>query len=270
MIPYHEASRFLQTSRPPKFWASYHKLNRVLAFTQMVRVYHKLDPLGCEQALIQSDPISLAVFDEQTTAFETRVLAQVNALFPLDTDYLEMWLLEADEPLALHILPQGCPWTYDELSEVITDPQTCSASLSLEMFIIYLSMLIVRGEDWSTAATYFGWPDPGPPDPPKDSQLDTDHFFERLVSSGLTAFPAAFQIVWAETGNLFLDYNPYEDGVSYEPIPFDPTNVAALVEEWQQAQPLLADFRQACEQVAKKPELLQRLVDLFQECLGYE
>jgi hypothetical protein len=262
-----EATRSLERWMLPRLPEALSALTRVRLFTQALQAYQELQA-GDPETQETRSPFQVRSLLEDVSGLERKAFELVNGLFPLDDLAMEDQLLNGDE-LYIAIAPQGFPWTYEELCEAMEEPERFPAEISLAVFLKYLDVLVGE-EAWQLAAERFGWQVDVPACLARPvEKLDTDRLFARLEEAGLASFKAAFEIVWGATGNYFLDYNPYEEGYGWEPIPFDAENVRKLAEEWRKAQPILQAYQQAEERVRQEPALLSRLAGLYESCLIY-
>ncbi|RJX17505.1 MAG: hypothetical protein C4575_12745, partial [Desulforudis sp.] len=158
------ACRALQARRPVRFKTAIDEMLRLVFTTQSACIVHQyapeklLDACSAPDGIILSDVLAhpYEVYPIESAAF--RIL---EGLFPIDSFNLEegMFNLEdiGDMP-CLVPMPQGWPYSFDEMSESASNPENYSPSESLLVFADYLSWRIEQ-DYWVVAAERFGWPD---------------------------------------------------------------------------------------------------------------
>lgn len=265
------ACRALYTRQSVRFDDAIAGLSRLRFATQSAAILsqyapEKLAGLGAtDLAEIMESPC-------EAYPVEAAAFTAVSKLFPIEDYMLEESLLNSDDGSlpCLVFMPQGWAYSYDDdLDTVVCDPDHYADTESLLVMAYYLSGRIDK-EYWKLAALRFGWPERIPECVARNTsgRLDSERFLRLLSENGLDEFEIAFVIAWQNTGNTFLDYT-YSD-LCQMVITYSLENVQRAVSEWAEAQPMLAQYRQALEHFNADPAIPERLIVLFDSCMTYE
>lgn len=193
-------------------------------------------------------------------------LEKINDKCPINIEHIEEQLLNYEGELYLMPEPQGFPYSLDELFEQLGYPDDLM-DMPLEWFVValggsleweHLEILVERFPVWHISLEDF----------PGDGVLDWPKFKKALKRNGLEEFAAAFQVIWRDTGNIYLDFDPYsEDAWDWSMPDFGLEGVQHLVSEYLNAQPLLDGHREARERIGQEPEIYRKLVKIMKRCL---
>lgn len=194
-------------------------------------------------------------------------LEKISAKCPIDTDHIEEQLLNYEGELVLMPEPQGFPYSLDELYEMLGEDPDNLMDTPLEWFVIalggnleweHLEILVERYPIWNVSLEEL----------PGDGDLDWPKFKKALNRNGLEEFAAAFQVIWHDTGNLYLDFSPFgDDAWDWELPEFGLEGVQLLIEQYTMAQPLLDGFQAAQERIRQAPEIYREMVKIMKRCL---
>ncbi|MCA9986284.1 MAG: hypothetical protein KDE59_18375, partial [Anaerolineales bacterium] len=90
-----------------------------------------------------------------------------------------------------------------------------------------------------------------------------DQLLTRPLAGPLAALPTLLQLIFKETGNLFLDFGPDELAESGLTFSWREETVLALQADWREAAPRLAALEALEHWVATDARALQRIFDLL-------
>lgn len=259
-----EAAHGLRRLQMPKFDDITTELQYARHSCKAVLILHEIDPgsapyIYSKTALIESrdgvpDLFSLA-------------LEKIYAKCPLNTDHIEEQLLNYEGELFLMPEQIGFPYSLDELYEMLGEGPDSLLDMPLEWFVIalggnldweHLELLLERYPIWNV----------GLEDLPGDGVLDWPKFEKALKRAGLAEFAAAFRVIWRDTGNIYLDFDPYgEEAWDWELPDFAPEGVRRLSDEYQKAMPLVSAHHEALQRIQQEPEIYRKLVRIMKRCL---
>jgi len=277
-VTYISAVQYLRKLRLPDANQVVRALECLRFDIQMARVLREYAPERF-QAFASFSALLEDGGESGVTRLNLAALEVVGDLIPLSWN-MDLYLMEWEGgPFPLEIEPQGNPWyTWDDVDDSLSSVDALNDDYCLLIYFVCLSNLYVK--TWTEATRRFEWPEMTPAwfDPKVDvKKFDEDRFFELLEASGLGCFKIAYQVAWRETGNIFYDFNPIEDGGAYElthaewrNLAFTLENVRWLVAEYAKCPPICEQYRQAIESATKDPAILQQVLDLYTQCLTLE
>ena len=184
-------------------------------------------------------------------------LRAIDKVAPLDLDQMGM---RCEEETADELYPSACgyPMGWDEWEELVEDVNTAAPEISLYLFVT--AMRLGDGAVLFKASEHFGWdlenleeiPDP-----------NWERLFGLLEEHGLGCFKNAIEACLYDTGNVYFDYNPWDEETIPTLPPFTLAGVRALEEEWAEAQPIRKDLDHAARIFAQDLSLARKLMDLY-------
>ena len=201
--------------------------------------------------------------------------------FPLYEDpTYENWSDLNCECYPLFVLNPGADFCWDDLYDLLGDPQMYQPEAGLMAFTIYTLFLQDNAYNdtencyhlWEAGSKHFGWDVEMPWWlflPQKDWNLDREAFYSLLEKEGLGNAAAAFRMYWHNTGNFFLDLETedygYADEEAMQPLTYE--NVKRLIDAWEKAQPIYTPACKAEQEASEHPEIYQTFVDLMGRCI---
>jgi hypothetical protein len=103
------------------------------------------------------------------------------------------------------------------------------------------------------------------------SVLNWDGFTKRLERAGFACFISAINMIFYDTGNVYLDYNPYDEDPQPQFLPsFTVEGVRALEAEWAAAQPIIHDYQEAFTLFTETPGIPEMLLKIYTRSLEHE
>lgn len=233
---------------------------------------------SCKAVLIlnEIDPGSAPYIYNKAALIESRdgvpdlfsqALEKINELCPINTDVIEEQLLNYEGELCLMPDQLGFPYSLNDVCEMLEYPDDLNDEMAFEWFVValggmlefeHLEMLVERYPEWDLRLE----------DLPGNGVLDWAKFEKALKRAGLAEFALAFRTIWRDTGNIYLDFDPYsEDTWNWELPDFAPEGVRRLCEEYQKAMPLISANQEALDRIQQEPEIYRKLVKIMKRCL---
>lgn len=191
----------------------------------------------------------------------------INNAAPIAWDGIEADLDGNDLPPFLYPESVGYAMGWDEWMQINEDITEQPGDLAL-----YIFLTCVRLGDrmaFEQAAEHYGW------DinlPLLNENMDWGRLEALLADAGMVEFKNAIDACWYQTGNIYFDYNPYDENyIDSEDLPdFSAEGARRLASEWQLAQPIRSDLEMAIESFQRDPGLARKLMRLFGEAQGYD
>ncbi len=198
--------------------------------------------------------------------FVRDVLSVIDKVTPLDIDYMDMFVEEAND-LVLFPLPNGYPMSWDEWDEITGDVEGTTGE-SMALFLFFKSLDFRDAATFTTANVHFSW---GVDTPALDDieHLDWQKYCQQLEERGLGCFIKAHEIVDYSTGNVYFDFNPYDDQQDVTLPPFSVDGVRWLQKEWANAQPWSLAHKESLAKLRENPGLWAILLEIYTNCLVY-
>lgn len=188
-------------------------------------------------------------------ALVDKALDAINDIAPVYYESMQADLDASDGGVIfLYPEPVGFPMGWDDWDELITDIEN---SPSMALYAFATCLRLGQWEYFERAAVFLGWNC-------EYANIDVDRIDQmasELERSGLGCFANALRACWYVTGNVYFDWNPYDDDQAYEDFPpFIVEGVRWLMNEWQMAQPILNDLKQANEWFQREPGVAARVL----------
>ena len=161
----------------------------------------------------------------------------------------------------IDLFPSACgyPMGWDEWSEMVNDLDTCNETLNL---FIFANIWRLEGEEaWDIASHHYGW-DLDIEKIVEMGDVDWKHFSKLLKKEGLGCFENALDACWYDTGNIYFDFNPYDDDIVVDLPPFTLEGVRALAQCWIEAQPIQFDLHIATDLFARDASMAGQIMKL--------
>jgi len=197
----------------------------------------------------------------------------INDLFPLGFTFEEALLNEEeyydDRRMRISIDNQtNLPRSWDEWDECMQELDELDADeWSLPVFLFATNQGWPR-ENWVDLAEHFGWPEDMNPKWWKSDRLNVDEieFCDRLKKKGMTEFAVAYDVVFAATENLFIDYDHGLSGEFELPL-LNMAGIRSLEAQYKAHVEIMRTYELACQQAAEDPEILNEILMIWNGCL---
>jgi hypothetical protein len=237
------------------------------AMLQVYRAYKKLHPhtyaeelglLDIGQKTIQE---ILAERNKEDYPLGGLVLNLLARLFPIDEDivYEDMYQGEGDGFPAIWIFPQYYTFLYDDIEDMIQNPEDAGPGLSPILFFILFDQQFGK-ETWDTFKDHFGWPVDYIEAPDRDSYLDNGALARLFRKNGLAPFYDLFMACAYATGNPFIDFDEYGNDRQWD---LTLKNILFLKRQWELAQPILENCKEAERMVEEDPKVLIKVAKII-------
>jgi hypothetical protein len=265
LVPLGVAMQALRRARRVKMVTAVDALTEAKTATSAARILFELNPNRlndlCAANRCLNDP-------EQTLVSET--MEAIGEIAPLDTDMMDVEFQDDGQVPWLLPAPAGFALGWEEWEEWSGH---LDEHADAKMYIFWTCIRLGESETLESAGWAYDWLDWGMEIPDlytdEEEHMDWERFEETLRNKGLGCFIAAREICCYDTGNPYFDWNPYdENGESQSPaVPFNLEGVRELEKDWQAAQPMLEDFREARERFDRDPSLAGKLLAIWDSCM---
>ncbi|NMC84310.1 MAG: hypothetical protein GYA58_03390 [Anaerolineaceae bacterium] len=192
------------------------------------------------------------------------LLESIYEIAPIDIDYMESLALDND---VYYLIPEplGYPMGWDEWEELVEDLQDTSDGLA--MYVFFTLLRFGEFERLEQAIERWGWnftvPIIG------DSEgFDWERFDRTLQMRGLGCFSLACDVCCYQSGNLYFDFNLYDENAGDWGLPpFNVDGIRALAKEYQQAIEIQSALREADRRFLQEPGLAGQIFEVYLQCL---
>lgn len=226
------------------------------------------------ELLVAMGSNALVYRDHDVSPLAREALNELGNRFPLAWNFDEM-VAEPDEYCTDGRLPlqiECAVWLprmweeWDEIWGALGEQNAFLWSLPCFWFASDCQM---GPEDWENAAVAFDWPEDLAPKWWRGSgefNLDERKLRERLEDEGMGDYWAAYQCVFCMGENLFIDWdNGYGGDMVLPELSLE--NVRLMEDEYARAQVIIERAEAACQAVADDPEVLVRVMGIYNGCL---
>lgn len=266
-----DAIQFLKSRQTLKLDETVNLLTRTTNCLKMLSAFRDLFPDSYKEKIkgVQLKPGFLTY--ELTQPEDALLDAIHNEMFPIDRDAFEEWAYNSEADVQIQVEPYGMAISCEDVAEACwegNEPFTGP-------FDTFLLLILYNGfgdETWEWADAFFHWNVPPPRSMyEKVDKLDWDKLRALLEDVGMGCIMTAIDIVGHDTGNLFIDYNPYDE-YSYmnDMQPFTLETLKSLTEQWTEAQPLLLEWRTVDEMVAADPSIYAKVLEFWEQACVYK
>jgi hypothetical protein len=193
----------------------------------------------------------------------------IDGIAPLDTDYLDVLIGEDQElPYNLPPGPEGYAMSLDEWDSITQD---LSDYTDRNMQIFFWALAMNDGETLVRASEEWDWDLKRYPNFSKVTGLNHERFQALLTENNLLHFFNAFKACTYQTGNIYFDYNPYDEEAGYGTLPdITPEGVRYLSRQYQASKPIKADVMMAEEEFSNDADLVAKLMDIYIAALEFD
>ena len=225
---------------------------------RVARILQELDP----DKLFMRDGVNWMRDDDARQSLLEDAVQAVEQVAPLMEETVEIDMMDG----FVRLVPaeMGYAMNWDDWYETVNEPgdflsETDAAWAFCEA--------LAQGDEnaFGSFSEYFGW---GLRYPKRGGgAVDFARMYKSLARRGLGCFKAAWKIAMYDTGNLYFDYNVYEDNL---PLPsFSIDGVRELERQYQEAQPILAEYRE-CVRLFAEPEVPAAVLRIYVRSLVKE
>ncbi len=207
--------------------------------------------------------------DPKVLNLRSRIIDAVRDVFPIEEDAIFQNMDEGNDQVLI-IEPQNYSMSWDELNELIEEPQNLALNKENWAFpmLVWTIGYSVDERTWTILSDNLGWNVKYPKHMvTSNTYVLMPRLRARLKKVGLSVLLTAVQFAWHDTGNYFIDYDPYDE-TNYDPAPpFTAECICELKEEYEEAKPILAEYETAMKMLRADPSIYQTLVDLMGQSL---
>lgn len=266
-----DAIRFLKRRKLLSLSDTNDLLTRTRNCLMMLQAFRELFPDAYPQS-IKGMKLRPGTLTDALTDPESELLKAVHdQLFPIDTEAFEEWVLNGNGEIRIQVEPYGMTVTCEDVAEACyegEDPFTGSLNT-------FLMLLLYNGfgeETWEWADAFYYWNVPAPLSMFKQvDEVDWDALYEILDEAGLGCVKAAMDIVAHCTGNIFLDYNPYDEQSYINDMQdFTVEVLKDLARQWIEAKPLMDDWDKAQTLGDNDPTIYPKIKEIWEQCCTYK
>lgn len=267
-ISFNDAARSLKRKLQVNFELASFCLDRAKLALEVYLAYQRLYPDDFREKLKKHMlPFRLGDLRDglQAEHLQNNLIDAVGALFPIDMDATDMNWHSGDEMVVI-IESQNMSMSWDEFNELLENPENLAGnrdSLAFPMLIWSMGQDLT-GNAWKTLSKYLGW-NTKCPDYGEDTYIDMVALRARLRKHNLEPFETAILVAWKDTGNYFIDFDPYDE-TNYEPLPpFNADTLCDLAQAYRQALPILDEYGKAMKILRNDPTVFDRLTRLMEQ-----
>jgi hypothetical protein len=194
-------------------------------------------------------------------------LGLLQKVFPIDEDIVYQDMLEGEGEgfPSIWIYPQYTAFTGDDIEEMLQSPQDQSQELSAILFFILFDHQLGE-EAWADLKTHFGWPVDYIDILGRDDYVDDKVLARLLKEEGLYPFFDLWLSVAYATGNPFIDFDEYGNDRQWE---LTYKNILFLKKEWDEAQEILDNCKEAERMVEEDPNVLLKVAEIIRKSIQY-
>jgi hypothetical protein len=232
------------------------ELEKMRNYTQAAVILKELDPV--EWAKLGGNVLikNSNLIDDAFTA--------INHIAPIDEEFIYSYMDGGEGTIELVPASCGYPMGWDEWADMINDLATNDTTLNL--FIFANIWRLEGSEAWETASDHYGW-DLDIEKIVEMDEVDWGRFYTLLKKNGLGCFENALDACWYDTGNIYFDFNPYDDDNAglVDMQPFTVEGVRKLAQLWQEVQPILMDLHVATDLFARDASIAGQIMKLARQ-----
>lgn len=235
------AMKALEARRPVDYLTAFGKLN-----------HWQLD-VSLAQILREYDPERLAIVSLDGLYHETIQVIEGRAPLWEMSDETDDFIIYPD--------PHGYAIGWDDWEDLSSN--SANAGEPWRLYLFYTALRLEGQPAFDTASKAFGWGVTYS----EIRNLDMDRLKVALAEAGLPEFYNAMLVCWYDTGNLYFDWDPYDEtSAEFDLPPLNLEGVSRLIHDWEVAQPIIEDDRKAVERFAEEPGLAVPLMDCLLKC----
>lgn len=194
-------------------------------------------------------------------------LRNITEVAPLDDEAIEIDLEDGQTPYYLPPTLEGYPMDWDGWDEVTRE--LSGQGDGMQIFVFFTALGFHDSETLFAANEEWGWELKRFPNFEKVTGLDPEKFYAELTRQNLAHFINAFEVCTYQTGNVYFDYNSYDECEINLPE-FDLDGVRRLRSAWLEARPIIADKERAQEEFYRVPGLPAKLMDIYFSALVFD
>jgi hypothetical protein len=260
----------LGARRRPSLQNAIQQLQTIRGVTGSGRILAELAPntfqAACADGLWRMLEISESFrYGDATPDIVSSTLNAIQEIAPLDWDAMENQFSNEDEVIFLIPDCYGYPMGWDDWDQIREDLE--STSLDLGMYIFFTTLRLGDMEIFEAANEQFEWGIERIPERLADRDmgtLDRAKLFRSLDRAKMGCFKDALEVCFYDTGNVYFDYNPYDEGEVPSLLPpYAIEGVRDLAAQWKAAQPILANLRIAQNRFMSDPGVPDRLYKAY-------
>jgi len=250
-----KAVKWLREQKKPSMHEVIGDLLELKAQTSVVAILNELNP----------QRLGTVKIGESTLL--DNCLAEINERAPVDEMQMYSYWEGGDGTIPF-LIPEsvGYPMGWDEWAEMLGDLSPEENQESLQLFVFANVWRLEPGETMEEVAQILGWDNLDMSKGAEVETLDWKRFEAGLRRKWLGVFMNGLNACWYQTGNIYFDYNPYDDDQGIDLPNFNLEGVHWLEGEWQAAQPILEDLRVASELFAKDKRLAGTIMRIAGKC----
>lgn len=258
-VSFEAAKLFIRQKQTVDFSVAVRELSKLNALANIHCAYQQLFPED-HKTKLKDFPRSLLEARANPETLDDKVVEQLGNLFPMEDEvFLEDYAY-------IGIQPQNISMSWDEFGELLENPDEFNRSDDLAFPIMIWSIgNEVDRDTWDTLAENLGWNARWPEQLiSHEVYIDVEALRKNLDAAGLGVFMASILMAWKDTGNIFLDFDPYNDEENY-PC-FTVESIVELYHLWEEARPYLEQDAAAMALWNQQPDILQTVVDIMERC----
>jgi hypothetical protein len=157
----------------------------------------------------------------------------------------------------------GYPMSWEDYGDLMDNARSGDCDENMRLYLFFSMLRLGDSDEFNAVSDAFGWEVAY-----QDVEnLDLERLKGLLQKADLECFADTLNVCWYMTGNLYFDYNPYDEGEDPGWLPaFNREGIAELRRQWQEALPIIDHLNQAVERFANEPSLAIKLMDCLAAC----
>ena len=254
-----QAADGLRRFRRPTLNEVFSRLSGLHTALTLAPILHGLDPVAFRESCQGRVLAPLSNYDQ---SFETAISARLQQIAPFDGEFMELNGDGVEEGGWLVPECAGYPCGWDEWEEMTSNPAAYDTPY-MQLYIFCTALRLGESQLFDNASEAFGW-DIAYPDKATNFDPDWERLYRLLRRRGLGPFCDVWDVCTYSTGNIYFDFNAYDEDVDWASLPFfDLDGFRQLAKEWQAAQPILEQFRIAVHMAEQDSRIFAELLRAY-------
>jgi hypothetical protein len=257
LTPFETAVKALRKFRHPGFERAARRLAN-LSFT--VRAAQILRELAPDRLADYGAGVRWLDDEDKQDDLARATMAAIGEIAPLDDETVEIEI--EDGQFRLIPAAMGYPMNWDEWGELVADPDNYIDQAAAAW--AFCSALAIGDQGaFESFSEHFDWDLRWPKR--AGGTYDKEKLFRGFDRHGLSCFKAAWNIAIYSTGNLYFDYNIYDDNVDLPD--FDIDGVRELEWQYKAARLIQDEYRLAQELFNTRTDVPKALLRIYAHSL---
>jgi hypothetical protein len=254
-----DAARALRKFRKPSYSRAAAQLSGLTVTLRAAKILREL----ASESLAGCTGVDWLTDGDGQESLMRKTMEAISAIAPLDEETVDIDI--QDGQFRLVPAAMGFPMNWDEWQEIVNDPANFIEKEG-SMWAFCCALGTGDQEAFENFSSYFDWDLRWPKR--AGGTYDKEKLFRGFQRRGLKCFEVAWNIAIYSTGNLYFDYNIYDDNIALPP--FDIHGVRKLEAQYKEAQPIQAQYRQALDLFLYRDGVPAALLRIFAHSLAKE